>query len=78
MLLLVHTPNVEHCMVTWASVTTQWCIVNMENAPAGPKIVLVPPRSMFKCLSALGRSPRRLYTLYFKNTLLSNHFQPCT
>lgn len=30
-LLLVHTPNVEHCMVTWASVTTQWCSVNMEH-----------------------------------------------
>ena len=26
-----------------------------DSAPAGPKIVLVPPRFMFTCLSALGR-----------------------
>ena len=43
---------------------------------AGPKIVLVPLRSIIYIFFRTWKTSCSLYTLYWKNTLLSNHFRP--
>ena len=49
-----------------------------HSVHVGPKIVLVPLQSSFKYNYYVCLHLEDLYTLYWKNTLLNNHFGPRT